>query len=46
VSAAALAGSFLSPEELSKFQEFRATAINNNRAALSINRNMMAPIAD
>jgi len=44
--AAALAGSFLSPEELSKFQEFKTTAIDNNRAALSINRNMMEPIAN
>jgi RNA polymerase sigma factor (sigma-70 family) len=44
--AASLAGSFLSSDELSKFQEFKTTAINNNRAALSINRNMMEPIAN
>lgn len=44
--AAATAGSFLSPEELSKFQEFKTTAIKNNRAALSINRSMMEPIAN
>ena len=44
--AAATAGSFLNPEELSKFQEFKTTAIKNNRAALSINRSMMEPIAN
>jgi hypothetical protein len=36
---------FLSAEELAKFEEFRTTAINNNRAALTMNRTMMAPIA-
>lgn len=44
--AAVAAGSFLSPEELNKFQEFQTTAIKNNRAALSINRTMMEPIAN
>jgi hypothetical protein len=44
--ASALAGSFLSPEELTKFQQFGTTAINNNRAALSLNRTMMAPISN
>src|SRR5215471_1469879 len=39
-------GSVLSPEELTKFQEFKDAAIKNNRAALSLNRNMMAPISD
>jgi hypothetical protein len=36
---------FLSPDELAKFQEFRTAAINNNRAALTMNRTMMAPIS-
>jgi RNA polymerase sigma factor (sigma-70 family) len=39
------AGSFLSADELGKFQQFRTTAINNNRAALALNRSMMAPIS-
>jgi RNA polymerase sigma factor (sigma-70 family) len=39
------AGSFLSPDELAKFQEFKTTAIKNNRTALTLNRTMMAPIA-
>ncbi|MGH7972343.1 MAG: hypothetical protein ACREIC_26830, partial [Limisphaerales bacterium] len=43
--ASSLAGSFLSPEELKKFQEFGEKAISNNRAALSLNRTMMAPIS-
>ncbi len=42
---AAKAGSFLSPDELKKFQEFTATAISNNKMALTLNRSMMAPIA-
>jgi RNA polymerase sigma factor (sigma-70 family) len=42
---AAQAGSFLSPDELAKFQEFRTTAINNSRAALNMNRQMMAPVS-
>jgi RNA polymerase sigma factor (sigma-70 family) len=45
-SAAAGAGSFLSPAELAKFQEFRTTAISNSRGALSMNRAMMAPISN
>jgi RNA polymerase sigma factor (sigma-70 family) len=44
-SATGRAGSFLSPDELAKFQEFRTTAIKNNRAALTLNRTMMAPIS-
>src|SRR5262249_39713615 len=44
--AAARAGSFLSPEELTKFQEFKTAAVANNRAALSLNRSLMAPISD
>jgi type II secretory pathway pseudopilin PulG len=39
----AKAASFLSPEELQKFAEFQKTAINGNRAALIMNRKMMAP---
>jgi len=42
---AAKAGSFLSAEELAKFKEFAALAISNNRAALELNRKMMAPPA-
>jgi len=37
--------SFLSEAELAKFQEFQTTAVNNNRAALTLNRTMMAPIS-
>jgi hypothetical protein len=39
------ASSFLTAEDLAKFQEFRTTAINNNRSALAMNRTMMAPIS-
>jgi hypothetical protein len=39
----ARAGSFLTPEELDKFAEFRKMAINNNRVALAVNRKLMAP---
>ena len=38
--------SFLSAEEQKKFQDFTATAITNNRAALGMNRTLMAPIAN
>lgn len=37
------AASFLNADELKKFQEFQTTAVNNNRAALIMNRKMMAP---
>lgn len=37
--------SFLSPEELAKFQEFRTKAIDNNHTALTVNRTLMAPIS-
>src|SRR6266550_4475649 len=40
---AARAGSFLSPEEVGKFGEFRKIAINGNRMGLAVNRKMMAP---
>lgn len=43
--AATRAASFLSPEELQKFQEFRTKAVENNRAMILMNRKMMAPIA-
>ena len=42
---ASRSSSFLSADELAKFEEFRTTAINNNRAALAMNRTMMAPIS-
>jgi RNA polymerase sigma factor (sigma-70 family) len=44
--AATRCGTFLSAEELTKFQEFSSTAIKNNRSALSLNRTIMAPISD
>ena len=37
---------FLSPEELANFQTFRNNAINSSRAALKVNRTLMAPIAE
>jgi len=40
---AAKAGSFLTPEDLAKFGEFRASVISGNRMALTLNRKMMAP---
>jgi RNA polymerase sigma factor (sigma-70 family) len=43
---AARARSFLSEEELTKLQEFRTAAINNNRSLLTLNRTMMAPISE
>lgn len=43
--AASRSSSFLSAEDLAKFQEFKTTAINNNRAALAMNRTMMAPLS-
>ena len=42
---AAQAGGFLSPDDLKKFEEFRSTAISNNRMALNLNRTLMAPIS-
>ncbi len=35
--------SFLSADELAKFQSFRGIAITNSRTALALNRNLMAP---
>lgn len=40
---AARAGAFLTPEELTKFAEFRDRAINNQRMVLRMNRTMMSP---
>jgi hypothetical protein len=42
---AARAGDFLTPTDLQKFQDFRDLAIRNNRAALAMNRKIMAPPA-
>ena len=42
---AANAGSFLSPEELAKFQEFRSNAIQSSQAQFIMNRQLMAPIS-
>jgi RNA polymerase sigma factor (sigma-70 family) len=44
--AAADGSAFLNAGELAKFQEFRNTAISNNRGALSMNRAIMAPISN
>jgi len=41
--AADRAGTFLSPEEIAKFNEFRTQAINQNRVILAMNRKLMAP---
>lgn len=37
-------GSFLSADEQTKFQQFIAKALSNNRMALNMNRTLMAPI--
>ena len=42
---AARGSSFLSAEELTRFDQFRGSAITNSRAALALNRTMMAPIS-
>jgi len=44
--AAAQAGSFLSADDLAKFNEFQATALERSRAALVLNRNFMTPISN
>jgi RNA polymerase sigma factor (sigma-70 family) len=44
--AAARGGSFLSPDEIAQFQEFKSLALTNNRSALTLNRTLMAPIAN
>ncbi len=38
------AGNYLSPDEMTKLQGFRTNAINNSKAALDMNRKLMAPI--
>jgi hypothetical protein len=43
---AARGSSFLSAEELAKFQDFRTTAVNSSRTALTLNRTLMAPISN
>jgi hypothetical protein len=42
---AARAQSFLGPEALQKFDEFRNLGVNNSRTALAMNRKMMSPPA-
>ena len=42
---AANSSSFLTPGEIASFQNFRTNAINNSRAALSMNRTLMAPLS-
>jgi hypothetical protein len=37
---------FLAPEEIEKFQEFKDAAMRNNRTALTLNRTLMAPISN
>jgi RNA polymerase sigma factor (sigma-70 family) len=41
----ARANGFLGPEQIQKFEEFREKAISNSRAALVMNRKMMAPLS-
>jgi RNA polymerase sigma factor (sigma-70 family) len=41
--AAARSASILSPEDLKKFSEFQNLALNNNRTALAMNRQLMSP---
>lgn len=42
---AARGGAFFTPAEIASFQTFRASAINNNRMALTMNRSLMAPLS-
>jgi RNA polymerase sigma factor (sigma-70 family) len=42
---AAKAGTFLSADELAKFQEYRTNALSNSRTMLLMNRKLMAPIS-
>ena len=44
-SVATRSSSFLTPEELASFQTFRTNALNNSRMALTMNRNLMAPLS-
>jgi RNA polymerase sigma factor (sigma-70 family) len=43
---AAAGSAFLTADELAKFQDFKNTAINNSRGAITLNRAMMAPISN
>jgi hypothetical protein len=43
-SVVAQTSSFLSPDEQTKFEEFTAKAISNNRIGLTLNRTLMAPL--
>jgi len=40
------ATAFFAADELKKWQDFRKAALENNRAALLMNRKMMAPIGN
>ena len=40
---AARASPFLTPDEIGKFNDFRAKAVQNNRMVLAMNRKMMGP---
>jgi hypothetical protein len=42
----AKSSTFLSPDELEKWNKFTNTAITNNRTMLTINRSVMAPISN
>jgi hypothetical protein len=42
---AARSSSFLTTDELEKFQSFRGIAITNSRTALALNRTLMAPLS-
>jgi hypothetical protein len=42
---AARASAFLNAEELSKWQEFRTTAIKNSRNFILMERKLMAPVS-
>jgi hypothetical protein len=44
-SVATRGAAFLTPEELVSFQAFRAAALKNSRMALTMNRNLMAPLS-
>ena len=44
--AAAAGGSFLTAQELARFQEFKNAALNSSRGAITLNRTMMAPISN
>ena len=37
---------FLTADEIAKFQDFKKTALNNSRGAITLNRTMMEPISN